>query len=377
MHNLIYLNNAATTYPKSPLALNTFYQALTDVPMGVRHGNNDHVFEAKEKISKYLNVLPSNIIFSSGATLAINQVIFGYLKEKEHCIVDNRSHTSVLRALHNYSGIEYSICSLYSKTEKSNIDILVNTIKKNTKLICLNQVSNVLGTIYDIAAIISKIKMIRPDIAVFVDASQSIGTTDLSVLKDADFWVFPAHKHLYSPDGIAVIVAKKELVPLFYGSTGIDSNVLGIKELKSEKFEVGTQNWPSIAALTAAVEEVYTMNDSYKSHEKKLTQQLWEGLNGIPGIELLGLEPCDMRIGIISCSLRLGTPEADWAPFLRSQKIIVRGGLHCAPTLHKELGIETIGTLRFSLGRYNNEKEIKEVIEIIKIFSSSLDNIHN
>ena len=373
----VYLNNAATGYPKTELSIKACNECLRALPTGTRHGNNNSnkfLEKSREIVAGCLGIRKSFVFFSSGSTLAINQIIRGYLNNGDHCICDNRAHNATIRTLHDCKNIKYEICNLYNVHDAMNFINLVKRIKSNTTLICLTHVSNVSGSIYNVSYILNLIKSRFQNVAVMIDASQAAGTVDLKNVACSDFVVFSSHKHLHSVPGAAVVICRRQLTPYIMGGTGHNGSGLNM-ETYSLFFEVGTMNIPAIYALAISLQDYEKNHAFYNEKERSTTKILIDGIKNIKGLEIIGKSGLKDRIGIVSCKTIYGSPEIEWIPYLLKQKIIVRGGLHCSPIHHKQLNLLNIGTLRFSISRFTTIKEIEFTLQILKQFSVILENL--
>lgn len=213
----IYLDYAATSYPKSNIALESFLKAARILP-GSRHiKSNIHLQNFRDRIGKVLNISAQHIFFTHGATIALNQVIRGFA-EKGCCLaMDNRSHNSVVRACFSLSNkCQCVVASIYDEKDRLIEANLHEILEKSPKLLCLTHVSNVNGSIYPIEKIIDLVQSVSPATSILIDASQAAGALSLAGLCKADFIVFPSHKHLHSLPGTAVLVAKKRLQPIIF-----------------------------------------------------------------------------------------------------------------------------------------------------------------
>lgn len=362
----VYLNNATTGYPKAISAVQAYSAALQSIPSDVRHSAEPQIELVRGRIASLLGVDHTHLFFLSDATLALNAVIRGYVGPGDHCVTDNRSHNAVLRTLNGIPDLSWQVARIHDLHEEPDFFFL--DVIDEPKLVCLTHTSNVTGSVYDVTTLIKRIRSRFPKAAVLVDASQSVGFCPIDDLDDADFIVFPAHKHLHSMPGAAVLVARRRLVPFILGGTGSNSAELALGDAGGNFVEVGTPNLPAILALGAALEEQNEGAHDIRCRIENLTEMLWSGLQSVPGIEPLGRRPYQRRSGVVACKLP-GSPEADWIPFLRSQDIIARGGLHCAPTIHEELGLGNIGTLRFSISRFTREDEIRSAVEAVQVFA--------
>jgi cysteine desulfurase / selenocysteine lyase len=365
----IYFNNAATSFPKNSAAIQAYREVIDSLPQGIRHNTvgNDYVAQARAIFADKLNIDEKFIYFSSGATLAFNQIIFGYLEQGDHVIYDNRSHNAIVRSLNaSSSSFHVEECVLYDRQEKLLLENLLNKLNYNTKLICLTHVSNVIGTIYPVEHIIQVIRKNAPHTALLVDASQSAGIICLrKIANEADFIVFPSHKHLFAPPGAAVLICKRYIAPIIYGGDNPSGEICFFSE-------VGTMNAPAIYSMAVAYQIANENLDKNLNNEFILIEKLREKLLTVKNLKPLIKYHSNHQIAIMSYHTIVGTPELDWVPYLKSQGLHVRGGLHCSPCIHKQFNLENQGTLRFSLTHKNTIEEIDNAFSIINEFSSIL-----
>jgi len=243
-------------------------------------------------------------------------------------------------------------------------------ITKNTKLLAINHVSNVLGTVNNIKEIIKKAREINPDICVLVDGAQAVAHMPVDVTDlDCDFYCFSGHK-MYGPTGVGVLYAKSkrqlEMNPDNFGG-GMIKEVDTVNTTYAsgpEKFEAGTPPIGEVIGLGAAIDFINEIGmGNIVIHEKELTDYLLDKLSEIKWINILGLSKSDNRLGVVSMysnDSRVGTSH-DIADILGKNNVCVRAGHHCAMPLHTKFGVET-GTVRASLGIYNDKKDIDEMI---------------
>lgn len=357
----IYFNNATTGYPKADCAMQAFGAAIGQVPSDIRHSEKPEIERAREIVTEVLKLPTSDVFFVAEATLAINCVVQAWLKPGDHCVADNRSHNAITRTLYGMGGVEWSTADLYDANEHAHPQRLVEELRSNTRLVCLTHVSNVTGSIYDLADLIPRIHAAAPQAAILADSSQAAGTTDLSALPLADFAVFPGHKHLHSTPGAAVLMARRRLQPVVFGGTGTFSARMSLDEYETNFVEVGTPNLPAIMALAESLRHYTAHGADYQARLAGHTERLWNGLRDIRGVRPIGRPPGASRNGTIACVVP-GRPEQEWVPYLRSQGIIVRGGLHCCPAAHAGTDYEEQGSLRISLSRYTTGDEVEQFL---------------
>jgi len=340
----------------------------------------------REKVRKFIGAeFISEVIFTSGTTEGINLVARGWgennLKEGDEIVLTEAEHHSNLvpwqeLAKRNRLKLKF-IEGLQISDVRSQIEQKIN---KKTKLLAINHVSNVLGTINPIKEIIAAVKKINPEICVLVDGAQAIAHIPVNVKEmDCDFYVFSGHK-MYGPTGVGVLYAKAkrqlELEPINYGG-GMIGEVDWFESSWAdgvEKYEAGTPPIAQVIGLGAALDFIGKIGMSnIEAHEKELIDYALDKLEEIDEILVIN-ENRQERVGVISIVSKV-TPGHDlgYALGLPKRNICVRSGLHCAGPLHKKLGQE-YGTTRISFGIYNTKEDIdklvKEIREIQDIFIS-------
>jgi cysteine desulfurase family protein len=375
--NLIYLDNAATSWPKPE----SVYAAVNLV-MRERCGNpgrSGHkmslaaqqvVSEARLLAAKFFNALaPDHIIFGLNATDALNLAIHGTLKSGNHVITSAMEHNSVARPLEmlKKSGVE--ITKLHTDPVNGLEPGVVNAaIKSNTRLVAITHVSNVTGTVNPVADIG---KICREHGVLFlVDSAQSAGVIPIDVREmNIDMLAFAGHKSLLGPQGTGglYIGPGVDIPTLRQGGTGSQSDSLAQPETLPEKYESGTANTPGLAGLASGLRYIAEKTvEGIWAHEARLASALIDALSTIKGITIYGPPAGPHRSGVVSLTID-SLDAADAAMILDSSfDIAVRAGLHCAPDAHKTLGtFEHGGTIRVSIGCMNTEKEIECFAEAI------------
>lgn len=371
---IVYLNYAATSFPKSKIALDSFFKAACSLPEGSRQSrSNIGLREFKRRVGKILETNAENIFFTTSATIGLNQVIKGFVKQNFCLAIDNRSHNSVVRPWTSLAAhCQCIVAHLYDEQDQFLEAGLDEILAKSPNLLCLTHVSNVNGSIYPVEKIIALVRSRSPTTSILIDASQSAGVLTLSSVSKADFVVFPSHKHLHSLPGAAVVVVKKRLDPIIFGGTG--ENSMAVETLgKGDLFaEVGTMNFPAINAMVDSLEFADAQMARHSAHENSLVAYFMNGIHQIEGLRITGRDANAERIGVVALIPEFGSAELHWAPFLASQKIYVRGGLHCSPLHHQQLGLTRVGTLRFSFGWNSTFEHLDKAIIALKKFSNCM-----
>jgi len=375
---LIYLDNAASTWPKPPGVAEAMAEAV--VSFGANPGRGSHqlavrasrtLFETRKKLAALFGIRnPNDIVFTQNTTMALNIAIKGWVREGDHVICTAVEHNSVRRPL-EYVRTKCKADITYVQTDETgilNLDRLVEALRSNTRLIVCTHSSNLLGSILPIAEIaaIARSRGIR----LLVDAAQTAGTIPIDVGKmGIDMLAFPGHKGLLGPQGTGglYIAPDIELEPLLHGGTGSQSEAVEQPTVRPDRYEAGTPNTPGIAGLNAGVQ--YVLHETVERIEAKewaLTQRLMDGLRGIPGVRLLGPPPEIVRTGIVSFTLEW--MEAAQTAFVldRDYQIAVRAGYHCTPLSHLCAGTMGTGAVRASLGCFTTADEVDALIQAVR-----------
>lgn len=373
---MIYLDNAATTFPKPKQV----YCAVLDCMenYGANPGRAGHklamragrvIYECRENIAKLLNVSnPMNIVFTHNATDSLNLAIKGVVKSGDHIITTSVEHNSVIRPIKALEkrGIENTIvkCDKYGQLNPEDIK---RSIKPNTKLIVTTHASNVCGTIIDIEEVGNIAR--ENNILYLVDASQTLGVYDVDVQKlNVDMIAAPGHKCLLGPQGTGILYIREglEVDILKEGGTGSNSEELFQPNMMPDRYESGTHNTPGIAGLNAGVKFVLeTGIDKIRHHEEELCEYMLKRLNEVPNIKIYG--PLDSKKRAAVISINIGNIDSGELTFLLDDMydIATRSGIHCSPLAHKTLGTLIQGAVRFSLGYFNTKEDIDRAIEAL------------
>jgi len=370
---MIYLDNAATSYPKPQEVIEAINDCINRCGANPGRGtysmamNSARVlYSTRERLAKLFNVSDSkNIIFTANATLALNMAIKGVVKEGDHVITTMVEHNSVLRPLtwlKEHLNIEVTKVDCFNDG-RLDIEMLRSSIKENTALIAVNHASNIIGGILPIDEISTIAK--EKQIPILVDAAQTAGHHHIDVEKtEIDLLVFAGHKSLLGPQGTGglYISPNIELEELIQGGTGSQSRDPQPRN-RPERYEAGTPNTSGIAGLGAGVEVIMNEGlEAVRKREKALIDRLIDGLMAIPDITVYGPKPKEDRVPLVAVNLVGMTCHMLAHTLDKAFDISARGGLHCAPDAHKVMGTEETGTLRFSVGFFNTEKEIDDTI---------------
>ncbi len=375
---MIYFDNAATGGFKTQAvfdAVNLATKYLCANPTRSGHrlalAGAKIINDCRENIAEFFECNPDRVIFTKNCTEALNIAIFGSLKKGGHVITTVYEHNSVLRPLYSLKNMGIIQLDIVEPIKNSLALAINNAIKDNTYLVVTTALSNVTGESIEVKKISSICK--AKNILYIVDGAQGGGHIPLSLKKDGfNMLCLAGHKGLYGimGSGVLIIDDKTFLTPLIYGGTGTDSFNLTQPELYPERLEAGTLNLPAISALNEGVKYISSNLLNFGEHLLNLTSILIDGLETIPNVKCYSKPN---RAGICSFCIE-SLPSSDLADILNTEyDVAVRGGLHCAPLMHKYLHTDDFGLVRVSLAVQNTTREINYFINAIqKIVKSFL-----
>ena len=379
---MIYLNNAATSWPKPESVYKTADKVLREE--SGNPGRSGHAFSlaARRRIEETRQLLaelfnapdPKRIVFTLNATDSLNLAIKGFalkgLCEKgAHVVTSSMEHNSVIRPLEalRERGVEYVKVKTCPVNGANPADVKA-AIKANTKLVVWNHVSNVSGTVNPVAQIGELCR--ERGIPLLVDAAQSAGTTPIDVqAMGISCLAFPGHKGLFGPQGTGGLYIENGLspLPLREGGTGSRSEASTQPQELPDRYESGTMNAAGIAALGEGVRFLLEHGiENIEKHEANMATRLIDGIRNLRGLKLHGPPGGERRKGIVSLSFDNLAPTEAALILENTFDIAVRPGLHCAPDAHKTLGtLDSGGTLRIGIGYLNTAEDIDRCIEAL------------
>ena len=373
----IYLDNAATSFPKPKEVATAVYDFM--VNNGTSSGRGSYkkamqsdyiVYECRKLIGKLFNFdNPKKVVFTSNVTDSLNIAMRGILKENDHVITSSLEHNAVWRCLKTLErDINIKIDTVEcSKDGITNPQDIKKYIKKDTALIVFTQASNVLGTIQPIR----EIGAIARDhnIPFLVDSAQSAGAMKIDVKEDnIDILAFTGHKSLLGPMGTGGLIINNDIdiKPLKAGGTGGDSAYEYQPDYYPNHLETGTSNVSGIAGLREAIKFLNKEGiENIHNKEKELTKYALEKLETVKDIEIYGPKDCEKMLSVISFNIKDKRPEDVGSILDQKYDIMLRAGLHCAPTAHSVIGTKERGTLRIGLGYFNEKEDIDKLVEAL------------
>ncbi|NEU04379.1 aminotransferase class V-fold PLP-dependent enzyme [Clostridium senegalense] len=382
----VYLDNGATSYPKPQTVYNSIMDYMTQVGSNIGRGassssleGNHITFQCRELICNFFHFdKVENVIFTPNITYSLNMLIKGSVKKGWHVLTSVMDHNSTLRTLHSLKNdgiIDLDIIDA-NRDGFISVESFKSMIKENTKLVVLSQASNVCGSIQPLKEIGQICK--EKGIYFIIDTAQSAGCIDVN-FKDlnCNALAFTGHKSLLGPQGTGGFLIDDNFNnicnPIIEGGTGSSSSDVLQPTFMPDKFESGTMNAPGIAGLLAGINFINNEGlTTIKEHEDYLAKKLIEGLLNIDSIILHGSKETIDRAPAISInSTKIDNSELGF--MLDNQYgIITRTGLHCAPLAHKALGSYPNGSIRFSLGYFNDERDIDYTLNSINKILKSL-----
>lgn len=372
---MIYLDNAATSWPKAPGVAEAMTAALDAGNPG--RGAHDQALDAgrillrvRTRAARLFGAAPERVILTHSATHGLNLAIAGLLNPGDHAITTDLEHNSVLRPLYaaRARGVELTIV----RSERGVIspDAVAAALRPSTRLVAISHASNVLGTVQPIDAIAQL--CVHKGIHLIVDAAQTAGLLPL------DFTQTPiaalatgGHKSLLGPAGTGLLVLGDGVRPRPFevGGTGEDTFNESMPAALPEALEAGTPNVPGLAGLAASLDVVLAEPDHL---DRALTQarRLRDGLVASGRFRTPDVDPDAWGVPVVSGLIldAAGRPldVADVADALAQRGIAVRGGFHCAPSVHRRYGTEESGMVRFSPGHLTADADVDAALAAVR-----------
>lgn len=375
---MIYLDHAASSWPKPDIVIKKMADFLTNNGANPGRGNHRMAREAAKEINNTRQLVaellhisdPNTISFYMNTTQALNQAIKGLLKPGDHVITSNLEHNSVRRPLEflkQSSGIEVTYVA---NNHIGEIDLteLEKSIKKQTKLISISHASNVLGTIQPLKKI-GEIAL-NNNVVFLVDAAQTVGRFSINVKEmNINMLAFPGHKALLGPQGVGGLYVDSEIIlnPIIHGGTGSHSEHVEQPLDSPNRYESGTINTLGIVGLGEGIRFIKESGiEKLKNQEWELTKYLLSGLKKLDKITCYGPDTDIERVPLVSFTID-GLDSTEVAAILDNHyEIAVRSGFHCSPLAHQTIKTEASGAIRVSLGHTNTKEEIDKLISSLK-----------
>ncbi len=370
---MIYLDNAATSFPKPPSVLRAMTEALREY--GANPGRGGHklalqagrtVEKCREAAANLLGARPERVIFTRSCTESLNLAIMGMLHKGDEVICSHGEHNAVMRPLERFVSRDEITVKLLRPDEQGLLspEVLCRAITSRTGLVVICHASNVSGVVQPVRELGAVCR--EKGVPLLVDAAQTAGMLEVTLdALNADMIALPGHKGLLSPHGTGLLALREGVdpEPLILGGTGSASESVRQPELLPDRYESGTLNLPGIAGLLAGIEFVAPQRADIHRYETGLNDRLRRQLTQIPGLRILGAENAP-RVAITSV-VPEGGDSAALADALDASGVAVRGGLHCAPAMHSYLGTMRSGAVRFAPGPFNTERDIDDTAALV------------
>ncbi len=373
---MIYLDQAATSYPKPPEVVEAMCEALQHAGSSGRGAHHLSlaasrlIFETRCDLADFLGAEdPSCIAFTANATESLNLALFGLLNPGDHVITTELEHNSVLRPLYCLEGRGVEI-TILPADQRGVVDFsaLETSVRQTTRAIVLTHASNVTGNLVDLEYVEGFCR--EHNLLLIVDGAQTTGFYPYK-LKQSSIAIlcFTGHKGLYGPQGVGGIYVKPGLAlrPLKVGGSGIQTFSKTHPSQMPEALEAGTLNLPGIAGLGAGVRYLESKGlDSIRSEEVELTGFFHKAVSAIPGIEVYGDFSAPFRCPIVALNIR-GVDSGLVSQLLTEKyEIYTRAGGHCAPLMHSALGTGQLGAVRFSFSHLNTKAELEVATQALQ-----------
>ena len=373
---MIYLDNAATTLQKPPQVVDAVVQAMGSFGNSAR-GTHEGALAASRIIYDTRCKLASlfgckradHVAFTCNSTEALNAAIHGCIRSGEHVISTDLEHNSVLRPLYRLEAEENVSVSFVPADKRGNIDYadFERLLRPETRAVVCTHASNLTGNVLDLARIGAFAH--AHGLLFIVDASQSAGVLPIDMEKmHIDVLCFTGHKSLMGPQGTGGLCVREgvDIRPWKVGGTGVQTYSTAQPAQMPTRLEAGTLNGHGIAGLGASLDFLReTGIDTIHAHETALLRRFVAGAREIPGVTLYG--DFDRERTAVA-ALNIGSLDSGEVSDILAEDygIATRPGAHCAPRLHRALGTEEQGAVRFSFGWYNTEEEVDEALRAVR-----------
>ncbi len=371
---LIYLDNAATVFPKPEGVLGKMMDTYRSLGVSPGRGGYDLsmmaadlVMDVREHLCRFFGSDdPERVAFAANASDALNLLIQGLIEPGCHVVSSRLEHNSVLRPLHHFQSLGLLTCDLVKFDERGRIDPgdIARAIKPATRMVIINHASNVTGTIQDARAIGRVCR--DHDVPLILDCAQSAGLVPIRMREwGVSAIAFTGHKSLLGPSGIGglVLTGDLDIRTTRFGGTGVDSESLVHTRSYPHRLETGTLNVLGIIGLGAGLEYVEDIGvDAIRTKEVALAQRMAQGLSEISSVRMHGPLDWDDRLAVLMTNVRNMMPEDVGAILDGDYGIAVRTGLHCAPLAHRDLKTFPLGGVRFSIGPFNTIDDVDAAV---------------
>ena len=373
---MIYLDNAATTLRKPQPVIDAVVAAMTTLGNSAR-GTHDGslsasriIYGTREKLADFFGCpRPDHVVFTCNSTEALNMAICGLLNPGNHVISTDLEHNSVLRPLYRMEAERNVSLSFVPADRQGNLDYgdFARLIRPETRAIVCTYASNLTGNAVDIGRV-GEIAHAH-GLTFIVDASQTAGVLPIDMAaQHIDILCFTGHKSLMGPQGTGGLCLGEgvNLRPWKVGGTGVQTYSRSQPEQLPTLLEAGTLNGHGIAGLSAALDYIREVGmDTIREKEEALMRRFYAGVSAVPGVTVYG-DFTAPRTAVAALNIRDYDSGEVADALSQDYGIATRSGAHCAPRMHRALGTEHQGAVRFSFGWFNTEAEIDTAIQAVK-----------
>ncbi|MGL6094354.1 MAG: aminotransferase class V-fold PLP-dependent enzyme [Fimbriiglobus sp.] len=378
---MIYLDNAATSFPKPEgvyAALDRFARTALANPGRAGHrmatGAAHALTDARHRLNRFFGgVAVDRVVFALNCTDALNMAIKGAVNPGDHVVTTDLEHNSVSRPLVALANAGVITLTRVAADATGTVDpaAIRAAITAKTRLVAVTHASNVLGTVQPVAEIARACREASDTVLILVDAAQTAGVVPIDVqAMTIDLLAFPGHKSLFGPTGTGGLVVgpRAKLRPWREGGTGGDSTSPVQPAELPHHLEGGTPNVLGIVGMIAGLDFVQERTpDAIRAHEVELCDRLRDGLEAVGGFEFFGHRDPARRVGTMAFRGPEGFDSETLGGILDSHfTIAVRSGLHCSPYVHASVGSVPDGLVRVSPGPFNTADEIDQLVAALK-----------
>ena len=375
--NVIYFDNAATTLKKPPQVIEAVTAALSGAGNAARGAHpvsleaSRTVYEARCKTAALFGCgRPDHVIFTSNATEALNIALNGLFASGDHIITTELEHNSVLRPLYRLEAEQGVALSFLPADRMGRIDYddLERLLRPETRAVVCTHASNLTGYTLDLERIGRFTR--KNGLLLVADVTQTAGSLPIDMrTMGVDVLCFTGHKGLMGPQGTGGLCLREgvSIRPWKVGGSGVQSYLSEQPKEYPTRLEAGTMNTPGLAGLSAALDFLReTGTERIQAHEHALLQRFCDGVRDVDGVTLYGDYSQKERAAIAALNLRdCGSGEISDI-LAEEYGIATRPGAHCAPRMHRALGTEAQGAVRFSFSYFNTAGEVDAAIAAVR-----------
>lgn len=382
--NIFYFDSAATSFPKPRSVLYAMNDCAENFCGNAGRGAHplalasaEAIFAAREAVASLFGAETERVIFTLNTTYALNMAIKGVMARGGHVLISDMEHNSTLRPIVKLARERKISYDIYP-THKGGIPLptdeilsgIISRFRPDTKMVLAIHTSNICSYSLPIAEIGALCR--RHSLLFCVDAAQGAGHSHIDLARDSiDILCLPAHKGLYAPQGIGMMILGSAVSPdtFIEGGNGYNSLEASMGSLLPEKYEGGTLPTPAIAGLEAGIKFLNEIGiDRIAAHEKALWQMAYSRLCLIDGVKVYGTENAG---AVLLFNIDRADPD-HIGSMLADKGFCLRTGYHCAPLAHKSLGTLEGGALRASFSVFNTEGEVEALCEAVKKIVSDI-----